>query len=341
MSRPSVFISYSHKDDKEKNELLLHLGVLRGAGLIDLWSDDRIGAGGNWEAEISRAMSQAKVAILLISANFLNSSFILNREVPTLLERRKAHGLTVFPVIAKHCPWRSVKWLSEMNVRPKDDKPVWGDEGRRADEYLTAIAYEVADIIAGETSAVAEAPPPAPPRRPLRLFIVAPDGSRFETEVTPDVLVSHVQSDFLASWAEGRGGGEFESYALRLGPDSPRLDTTLSLVEASITDGTVLHLTREQLLPTSPVGIIVEDQNGCRYVTSVQLDTPVKTLAGAFVNSLGGGEEATAELFEGASGPPRYRTLRSDATLYDERVGPGSRIRITPEARGRVSEQVG
>jgi hypothetical protein len=37
MNQPLVFISYSHKDDREEDKLLSHLGVLGKAGLIDLW----------------------------------------------------------------------------------------------------------------------------------------------------------------------------------------------------------------------------------------------------------------------------------------------------------------
>ena len=73
MAQSVVFISYSHKDEREKDKLLAHLGILRHAGLIGLWSDDQIGAGVDWEQKIREAMAQAQVAILLISANFLNS----------------------------------------------------------------------------------------------------------------------------------------------------------------------------------------------------------------------------------------------------------------------------
>ena len=45
MTQPVIFISYSHKDEREKDRLLSHLGVLQHEGLIGLWSDDRIGAG--------------------------------------------------------------------------------------------------------------------------------------------------------------------------------------------------------------------------------------------------------------------------------------------------------
>jgi hypothetical protein len=146
-AQPSVFISYSHKDEAEKEELVSHLGVLQGEGLVEVWVDDRIGAGDDWAADIQQVMSHARVAILLVTKNFLTSKFILQTEVPRLLERRKSEGVTVFPVIARPCAWRRVKWLAAMNVRPKNGDPVWREDGRYADDELAAIAEEVADII--------------------------------------------------------------------------------------------------------------------------------------------------------------------------------------------------
>ncbi|MCZ7361108.1 MAG: toll/interleukin-1 receptor domain-containing protein, partial [Candidatus Methanoperedens sp.] len=84
MTQPSVFISYSHKDEIWKDRLVTHLGVLEQEGLLDLWDDRRIGAGEDWEREIQKAMAKASVAVLLISADYLNSKFILGEEVPTL-----------------------------------------------------------------------------------------------------------------------------------------------------------------------------------------------------------------------------------------------------------------
>lgn len=151
MTQPTVFISYSRRDEKEKDELLSHLGVLQRAGIIDVWNDDRIGAGSDWQTEINRAIDRAKVAILLISAAFLNSEK-LEREVSRLLQRRQGEGLVVFPIIAKECAWRKVEWLARI-VRPKDEKPVWREGGRYADEELARIAEEVAGIIEKERGA--------------------------------------------------------------------------------------------------------------------------------------------------------------------------------------------
>lgn len=146
MNKPLVFVSYSHKDEEEKDRLLTHLGVLR-SSLIEIWSDDQLVAGDEWGVELSRVIESAQVAILLVTANFLTSKFILQEEVPRLLQRRKKEGLIVFPVIAKPCPWEVIDWLTRMQVRPKNANPVWGQHGSHVDEDLKTIALEVATIV--------------------------------------------------------------------------------------------------------------------------------------------------------------------------------------------------
>ena len=44
-----VFISYSHKDKKLRDELITHLAVLRLQGLIRYWYDGDIVPGTEWE----------------------------------------------------------------------------------------------------------------------------------------------------------------------------------------------------------------------------------------------------------------------------------------------------
>ena len=147
MTSPTVFISYSHKDEDWKDRLVSHLGVLQHESLFDLWDDRRIGAGEDWYREIQVAMNKASVEILLVSANYLTSNFILSKEVPRLLELRVKEGIRVFPIVVKPCAWKQVKWLSRMNLRPKDGKPLSGGNEHQIDTDLAAIAEEVAAII--------------------------------------------------------------------------------------------------------------------------------------------------------------------------------------------------
>lgn len=162
MSQPIIFISYSHNDELEKDRLLTHLGGLQRAELIKTWSDDQIKAGADWKQEIDHTIAQAKVAILLVTADFLNSEFIVEKEVPALLTRREAGDLTIFPVIARACAWTDIDWLQKMNVRPKNGRPVWSDEGSHVDEDLADIAGEIAEIIGAKGSASLRSVQPSP-----------------------------------------------------------------------------------------------------------------------------------------------------------------------------------
>ena len=64
-----------------------------------------------------------------------------------LLKHRQQEGLIVFPIIAKPCAWKTVDWLKRMQVRPRNQRPVWSDGGSHVDEDLTAIAEEVAAVV--------------------------------------------------------------------------------------------------------------------------------------------------------------------------------------------------
>ena len=161
MTKPSVFVSYSHKDEHWKDRLVTHLGVLHHQGLLDLWDDRRIGAGEDWYQEIQEAMAAASVAVLLVSANFLTSRFILNEEVPHLLECREKEGLRIFPIIVKPCAWQTVRWLSRIQCRPKDGRPLSAGDEHQIDADLAAIAREVHDLLKRS------GPPPAKEFVPL------------------------------------------------------------------------------------------------------------------------------------------------------------------------------
>ncbi|MCB0192646.1 MAG: toll/interleukin-1 receptor domain-containing protein [Anaerolineae bacterium] len=160
MAKPLVFISYSPEDEDLKDQLLSHLDVLSRAGLVELWSADQIGAGAEWQTEIDNSIDQAKVALLLVTANFLNSDFILDEEVPALLQRHEEAGLIIVPVIAKACAWQRVDWLARLVGHPERVKPIWRGPDTPVDETLAALANYVAKIVAGETPLDSDWPPP-------------------------------------------------------------------------------------------------------------------------------------------------------------------------------------
>ena len=51
--------------------------------------------------KFKKTIERCDVAVLLISADFLTSPFILDQEVPQLLQRRQEQGIRVIPLIVR------------------------------------------------------------------------------------------------------------------------------------------------------------------------------------------------------------------------------------------------
>ncbi|HEY6897786.1 MAG TPA: TIR domain-containing protein [Rhodocyclaceae bacterium] len=140
-----IFISYSHQDEAWKDRLVRQLGVLATEGL-ETWDDRRISGGDDWQPEIEQAIANCDVALLLISAHFLTSQFILGKEIPPLLQRREQQGIRVIPVIISPCQWTRVTWLKSIQARPKDGKPLTGMNDHDAEAALCDLTGEVAEL---------------------------------------------------------------------------------------------------------------------------------------------------------------------------------------------------
>jgi hypothetical protein len=139
-----VFMSYAHKDEPFKDDLLTVLKPLERKGLLEIWQDRKIEAGDEWRQDIETAMNEGDMALLFVSKNFLASSFIQDKELPRLLQRRKEEGLRVIPIIIGPCLWQSEPVLSDLQALPKDAKSVNSfAEGYARDQVWVEIAQEI------------------------------------------------------------------------------------------------------------------------------------------------------------------------------------------------------
>lgn len=194
-TRNQVFISYSHADDEYLQRLRKHLGQLERRN-IKVWTDKDIQPGDDWHQEIKKALETTKVAVLLVSTDFLDSKFITDDELPPLLDAARAEGVRILPVLVKPCAFGDVELVplsryQAVNMgRPLARLDKDTDREAEYQEILKAIrrhmeegASDGAAPLKAASPAQAMVPPAASPaaRRPP-VQEVSPDKNIGESE---------------------------------------------------------------------------------------------------------------------------------------------------------------
>jgi hypothetical protein len=151
MHAARIFISYSHIDESLKDEFVTMFAGLQRQGRIDAWQDRRIDPGEEWFTAIQKAMEECNLAVLLVSPDFIASSFIQTEELKLLLQRRIEDGLHIVPIILRPCLWQRESVIKDLQALPKDGKAVISfskDNGDR-DQVWADICKTIEMIAAG------------------------------------------------------------------------------------------------------------------------------------------------------------------------------------------------
>jgi hypothetical protein len=121
----------------------VHLRPLEREGLLSVWDDQQIRPGSLWDSEIRAALESAQVAVLLISADFLASEFIMNDELPNLLAMAKRKGTVIMPVILSSSRFQQVPTLSRFQAVNPPERPLALLPSPRREEWFAKIAREI------------------------------------------------------------------------------------------------------------------------------------------------------------------------------------------------------
>src|SRR5437870_4147148 len=96
-AKPVIFISYSHKDEPERapegdvhwlTELQAYLAPAAN-GTFELWTDEDIDGGADWEKDIKTKLAVCDICILLVSRHSLASKYVMEVEIETIRERQR------------------------------------------------------------------------------------------------------------------------------------------------------------------------------------------------------------------------------------------------------------
>lgn len=142
--RDQVFISYSHDDTDWMIQLKAALKPAINAGTIKVWTDEQIKPADDWRYEIDTALSKTCVAVMLISQNFIGSSFIMGTEYPILMEWvKQGHVKLIWIPIAKSQWKQFAPELGDYQAVGSPDKPL----NRLSQEDLEDMWIDIAIAI--------------------------------------------------------------------------------------------------------------------------------------------------------------------------------------------------
>jgi len=142
-----IFFAYAREDEDLRDELEKHLSMLKREGVITSWHDRKIGAGKEWEGEIDTHLNTARVILLLISSDFIDSDYCWDVEVKRAMERHEVGEARVIPVILRKVDWKSAPF-GKLQALPTDAKPLtsWSNRDEAFFDVAQGIRVAVMEL---------------------------------------------------------------------------------------------------------------------------------------------------------------------------------------------------
>ena len=155
-----IFVGYSHEDGEWKDRLCQMLAPYLRDGDIELqlWSDDQgIQRGESWHEAIQGALEAAGVAVVLVSASFLESRYLMEHELPEIIGAASDGKLRLFWVYVSHAAYDATE-LQSFQATHDVSRPLSALGRSEQDAILLSVARGIKAAALGATDRFRDIP---------------------------------------------------------------------------------------------------------------------------------------------------------------------------------------
>jgi hemoglobin-like flavoprotein len=142
-----LFICYSHTDQKYREHFSKFLQPQRLQTQMEIFSDEQIAPGAEWQKTIMEALAQATAALVLVSQDFMISPFIQQIELREILMSRVRHGLRLFLVPVRATNYQGT-YLEKFQWARAPDKPLALLSDAQQEQAMVEVCVRIVNELA-------------------------------------------------------------------------------------------------------------------------------------------------------------------------------------------------
>jgi hypothetical protein len=147
MKAIELYYCYAHQDEGLLARLETHLSILERSGHIFGWTRKEVLAGSDLQSEIVEHFERARLILLLVSPDFLASSYCFGTEMQRAMERHEAGDARVIPILLRPALWEEAPF-SKLKMLPCNGIPItsWSNDDEAFVDVVKGISQAIEDM---------------------------------------------------------------------------------------------------------------------------------------------------------------------------------------------------